>query len=178
MSVGVGVADIPPERWGWLSLATGVAVVDAVAPLLARPTSRPASNGPTTCWSMAPNSRASWPKSRGPSVVIGIGLNVTQVPDDVAGATSLLGSGWRRPTGRLVRALLRELGAGSPPGGNPRSRSPTLAADYRARSLTIGSRVRAQLPGGREVVGTATGVDDQGRLCLQTDSETRHHLGR
>ena len=34
MSVGVGVVDVPAAAWGWLSLATGVAVVDSVAPLL------------------------------------------------------------------------------------------------------------------------------------------------
>jgi BirA family biotin operon repressor/biotin-[acetyl-CoA-carboxylase] ligase len=32
--------------------------------------------------------------------------------------------------------------------------------------------VRAQLPGGKEVVGTARDIDDQGRLCLETDGET------
>ena len=53
-----------------------------------------------------------------------------------------------------------------------------LAADYRARSLTIGSRVRAQLPGGDEVVGTAADIDDQGRLCLETDGETRRGFRR
>ena len=37
MSVGVSVVDVPTAKWGWLSLATGVAVVDAVAPLIRRP---------------------------------------------------------------------------------------------------------------------------------------------
>jgi BirA family biotin operon repressor/biotin-[acetyl-CoA-carboxylase] ligase len=32
--------------------------------------------------------------------------------------------------------------------------------------------VRAQLPGGKELVGTASGIDDQGRLCLETRGET------
>src|SRR6185437_10591866 len=31
MSVGVPVVDVPVASWGWLTLATGVAVVDAVA---------------------------------------------------------------------------------------------------------------------------------------------------
>ena len=34
MSVGVSVVDVPTDGWGWLSLATGVAVVDAVSPLI------------------------------------------------------------------------------------------------------------------------------------------------
>ena len=53
-----------------------------------------------------------------------------------------------------------------------------LAADYRARSLTIGSRVRASLPGDRAVEGTATDIDDLGRLCIDTDGETRDGVGR
>jgi BirA family biotin operon repressor/biotin-[acetyl-CoA-carboxylase] ligase len=32
--------------------------------------------------------------------------------------------------------------------------------------------VRAHLPGGKEIVGTASGVDDQGRLCLETQTGT------
>ena len=31
MSVGIDVNDVPSETWGWLPLAAGVAVVDAVA---------------------------------------------------------------------------------------------------------------------------------------------------
>src|ERR1700759_3818521 len=31
MSVGVDGGDVPPDAWGWLPLATGVAVVDAGA---------------------------------------------------------------------------------------------------------------------------------------------------
>ena len=30
MSVGIDAADVPADAWGWLPLATGVAVVDAV----------------------------------------------------------------------------------------------------------------------------------------------------
>ena len=47
-----------------------------------------------------------------------------------------------------------------------------LSADYAARSLTIGSRVRALLPGGNEIVGDARSVDDQGRLCIATGDGT------
>ncbi|MBZ4575015.1 biotin--[acetyl-CoA-carboxylase] ligase, partial [Mycobacterium avium subsp. hominissuis] len=43
---------------------------------------------------------------------------------------------------------------------------------YRARSLSIGTRVRADLPGGKHVEGTASGIDDQGRLCLDSGGQT------
>jgi BirA family biotin operon repressor/biotin-[acetyl-CoA-carboxylase] ligase len=47
-----------------------------------------------------------------------------------------------------------------------------LAADYRERSLTIGARVRAHLPGGKHIDGTASGIDDQGRLCLESGGQS------
>ena len=44
----------------------------------------------------------------------------------------------------------------------------TLAADYRSRSVTIGNRVRASLPGDRAVKGVADDIDDLGRLRAST----------
>jgi BirA family biotin operon repressor/biotin-[acetyl-CoA-carboxylase] ligase len=183
MSVGVGVADIPTAGWGWLSLATGVAVVDAVAPLLEVAGVQAGLKWPNDVLAGPPNQRGKLagilaeiarPVS-GPVTVIGVGLNVTQAPEEVdgPGATSLLDLGVAAPDrDQLVRRLLRELGARITAWRVTRGADLQLAADYRARSLTIGSRVRAELPGGREVVGTASGIDDQGRLCLETDGET------
>ncbi|MGB2921893.1 MAG: biotin--[acetyl-CoA-carboxylase] ligase, partial [Mycobacterium sp.] len=48
----------------------------------------------------------------------------------------------------------------------------TLAADYRDVSTTIGTRVRAILPGDAEIVGTATGIDDGGRLLIDDAGTT------
>ena len=44
-------------------------------------------------------------------------------------------------------------------------------AEYRSRCTTIGSSVRAVLPGGREVVGTAISVDNQGRLRIDAQPD-------
>jgi BirA family biotin operon repressor/biotin-[acetyl-CoA-carboxylase] ligase len=171
MSVGVGVADIPPEGWGWLSLATGVAVLDTVSPLIEG--AKAGLKWPNDVLVDGAKLAGILAEAVRPFVVIGVGLNVTQVPDDVAGATSLLDLGVAAPDrDELVRGLLRALGARITAWRVTRGADRQLAADYRARSLTIGSRVRAELPGGREVVGAATGVDDQGRLCLQSESET------
>jgi BirA family transcriptional regulator, biotin operon repressor / biotin---[acetyl-CoA-carboxylase] ligase len=179
MSVGVSVVDVPTEGWGWLSLATGVAVVDALAPLLDGIGVRAGLKWPNDVLAGQPDSPG---KLAGilaevvrPVVVIGLGLNVTQSPEEVdgAGATSLLDLGVPAPDrDELVRRLLRELGGRIVGWRTARGADWQLAADYRARSLTIGTRVRAQLPGGKEIVGTATAVDDQGRLCVETGNET------
>ena len=47
-----------------------------------------------------------------------------------------------------------------------------LIEDYRRRSVTLGTQVRAELPGGREIIGTATDLDDLGQLQIDTGSQT------
>ncbi len=181
MSVGVGVVDVPVAGWGWLPLATGVAVVDTVAPLFDG-TAAAAGLKVGLKW---PNDVLAVPPGPGaklagilaevsrPVVVIGLGLNVFQVPYGIDGATSLLDLGVAAPDRhQLVCGLLRELGRRIVAWRAACGADWALAADYRARSLTIGNRVRAHLPGGREIVGTAVGIDDQGRLLLDTGPET------
>ena len=172
MSVGVSVVDVPVAGWGWLSLAAGVAIVDAVM----------AETGVQAGLKWPNDVLAGPPESRGklagilaevarPVVVIGVGLNVTQAPEEVdgPGATSLFDLGVPAPDrDRLVCAVLRELGRRIVAWRAARGADWALAADYRTRSLTIGTRVRVQLPGGKELVGTASAIDDQGRLCLET----------
>lgn len=178
MSVGVALDDaddVPVATWGWLPLAAGVAVVDAVSPLIQASGVEAGLKWPNDVLAGPPDARG---KLAGilaevarPYVVIGVGLNVTQAPDEVEGpgATSLLDLGVPAPDrDQLVARLLRELGKRIASWRAARGADPQLAADYRARSLTLGTRVRAELPGGREVVGTARDIDDQGRLCLDT----------
>ena len=170
MSVGVSVVDVPTTTWGWLPLATGVAVVDAVAPLLQATGVAAGLKWPNDVLAGGGKLAGILAEVAKPVVVIGVGLNVTQAPEEVTRATSLLDLGVAAPDrDQLVCSLLRELGERIV---QWRSAAPQLAADYRTRSLTIGARVRAQLPGGKEVVGTARDIDDQGRLCLETDGET------
>jgi BirA family transcriptional regulator, biotin operon repressor / biotin---[acetyl-CoA-carboxylase] ligase len=179
MSVGVSVVDVPAAGWGWLPLAAGVAIVDTVAPLLEATGVRAGLKWPNDVLAGPPDSPG---KLAGilaevakPVVVIGLGLNVTQSPEEVdgPGATSLLDLGVTAPDRhQLVRELLRELGGRIVGWRAARGADWALAADYRAHSLTMGTRVRVQLPGGKELVGTATGIDDQGRLCLETGAET------
>jgi BirA family transcriptional regulator, biotin operon repressor / biotin---[acetyl-CoA-carboxylase] ligase len=173
MSVGVGIADVPPSSWGWLPLATGVAVVDAVAAVA------------------GVEAGLKWPNdvlARGRKlagiltevaaaqrfIVVGIGLNVTLRDDEVpdAEATSLRSLGVEAPDrAQVARALLAALGTRIDSWRAANGADDGLIADYRARSVTIGSAVRAILPGGRDVVGVARSIDEQGRLHIDSDGE-------
>src|SRR5882757_1075537 len=169
MSVGVSVVDVPVAAWGWLSLATGVAVVDAITPLVEVTGVRAGLKWPNDVLVGGGKVAGILAEVARPVVVVGLGLNVNQAPEGVDGATSLHDLGVAAPDRQsLICALLRELDTRI---AQWRAADPQLAADYRARSLTIGTRVRAQLPGDREVVGTAQSVDDHGRLCIQTDGD-------
>jgi len=48
----------------------------------------------------------------------------------------------------------------------------SLVDDYRRHSLTLGTRVRASMPGDRQVTGVACGIDDLGRLRIDTGGQT------
>ena len=167
MSVGVRVDDVPTAGWGWLSLATGLAVVDTVAAVT---TVEAGLKWPNDVLAGGGKLAGILAEVTQPYAVIGLGLNVTQAPADVdgPGATSLFDEGVAAPDRELlVRRLLRELGERIRSWRAAHGADSQLANDYRVRSLTIGARVRAELPGGQEVIGIARDIDDQGRLCLE-----------
>lgn len=170
MSVGVGAAGVPPDAWGWLPLLTGVALVDAVSEV----------SGVTPGLKWPNDVLAGGGKLAGilaevaapaPVIVIGMGLNVTmtadEVPDPVATSLLMLGSS---VTDRnvLVRGILRALAGRIERWRSAAGPDEALIADYRRYSVTIGARVRASLPGGREVVGVARAIDAVGRLRIDT----------
>jgi BirA family transcriptional regulator, biotin operon repressor / biotin---[acetyl-CoA-carboxylase] ligase len=174
LSAGVSAADVPSDAWGWLPLATGLAVVDAVAAVadveagLKWPNDVIADGG-KLAGILAEVAAAK------PMIVVGIGLNVTLRRDEVpdGGATSLLELGVAAPDRtELVDRLLRELGTRVANWRAARGADTRLIDDYRAHSLTIGSEVRALLPGDREIVGTACSVDEYGRLRIATTDQT------
>ena len=53
------------------------------------------------------------------------------------------------------------------PGG---LRATSLLAEYRSLCATLGRHVRAELPGGRVLSGTAEDVDTDGRLLIREDA--------
>ena len=169
LSVGVGVGAVPSEAWGWLPLLTGVAVVDAVAEVtgltagLKWPNDVLVGNGKLA----GILAEVAAPE---PVVVVGLGLNVTEAPDPVATSLSMLGAS-RRPHRTLAEAVLRHLATRIGSWRTAKGADATLAADYRSRSVTIGNRVRASLPGDRAVEGVADDVDELGRLRIDTGDE-------
>ena len=162
MSVGVDTAGVAPDRWGWLPLLTGLAVAHTVRDL-------------------GVDAGLKWPNDvfvgsgklagilaevAAPTIVVGLGLNVSltadELPDPNAVSLSMLGHDVDRTAVAVsvLEALHDRVGqwrAGE---------LAALAADYRRASTTIGTRVRALLPGGYEIVGTAMGIDDSGRLLI------------
>lgn len=173
-SLGVDAAGPSPAGWGWLPLLTGLAAADAVA----------AVTGITAGLKWPNDVMVGEGKLGGilaevaapsPVIVVGLGLNVTltaeEAPDPRATSLLMLGS-TMLDRSALLGAILAELTARIDRWKTAGGPDPRLVADYRARSLTLGTRVRALLPGDREITGTATDLDDLGQLRIDTGAET------
>jgi BirA family transcriptional regulator, biotin operon repressor / biotin---[acetyl-CoA-carboxylase] ligase len=189
---------VPPARRGWLPLLTGVAVAEAITGVTAVPATlkwpndvlADASPGQASPGQASP-SHASPGKlagilaeASGDAVVVGIGLNVSTELAELPGrgpgalpAASLRVAGAAAETldrGPLLLAILaafeRWYLAWIEAGGDP-DRS-GLRAGYISRSGTIGRQVRAELPGGQALSGSAAGVDADGRLLVRSSSGT------
>lgn len=172
MSVGVSAAGVPTAAWGWLPLAAGVAVIDAVR---AASGVEAALKWPNDVLAGDGKLAGILAEVAGQSIVLGIGLNVTLRGEEVGqpGTTSLLELGVPVPDRTQVASeLLRALGERVAGWQAARGADEWLGAQYRRVCVTIGMPVRATLPGGGEVVGTATSVDEQGRLCIATGGDT------
>jgi len=169
----VSGASVPHPGWGWLTLATGVAVVDALA-------------------AVGVEAGLKWPNDvlvdggklagilaevAAPTqvIVVGLGLNVAltadDAPDPVATSLLMLGSS-ATDRNALARTILRELARRIDAWRTAGGADSALITDYQRYSLTLNSRVRASMPGDREVVGIARSVDETGRLCVDTGAQT------
>ena len=168
--------EVPPVRWPWLPLLTGVAVAETLR--------RTAQVEAVLKW---PNDvlvedrkvagilleRVETPS--GPAAVVGAGLNVTTRRDElpVAEATSLaLEAAAVTDRTVLLRSALRTLealyGEWSREGGDPAC---GLGDAYRQLCSTLGQRVSVQLPSGGSLAGVATDVDDEGRLVVDVGGD-------
>ena len=167
LSAGVDAADVPPAAWGWLPLAAGLAVVDAVEAVGVQA----ALKWPNDVLAGDGKLAGILSEVAGQTIVVGLGLNVTLRADEVGEplVTSLTDLGVADPDRTALAAeLLRRFGERVTAW---RAGDPRLMDEYRSRCTTIGSSVRAVLPGGREIVGKGIWIDDQGRLRIETEDD-------
>lgn len=174
--------EVPPARLGWLPLLMGVAAVDAVretagcAAGVKWPNDVLATGGADgTQRKLAGILSEAVTSQSGIAVVVGMGLNVTQTRHELPTptATSLAVEGAALPEREpLLRAVLDGFAADytdwAAAGGDAVASG--LAQRYRERCDTVGRRVRVELPNGRVVTGSATGVDAYGHLLVRTPS--------
>lgn len=108
----------------------------------------------------------------GPAAVVGVGINVAMTADElpVPTATSLAIAGPGAPdrTQVLLEAVaaIREGYDMWQAGGD--LGMARLATSYRSHCVTLGRDVRAELPGGGELLGRAVDIDEHGRLVVAT----------
>jgi BirA family biotin operon repressor/biotin-[acetyl-CoA-carboxylase] ligase len=175
---------VPVERWGWLPLLAGVATATAL--------SRSAGVDTALKW---PNDLlvtidGEERKTGGilaervgeDAIVIGIGVNISlrddELPVPAAASLALAGA---KITDRdpILRAILRSLAdwyaEWVAAGGDPTLCR--LQQTYAAGCATLGRAVRVELPGGREVDGTAVAVDGDGRLVIATEGGGEQAVG-
>lgn len=161
---------LDPATLGWIPLLTGIAAVDALRSTAAVPAALKWPNdvlieGRKIAGILAEVAGGA-PR---PAVVVGIGMNVSLTADElpVPHATSLTLSG-ATDTDRttLVLALLTEFARRYTRWRDSGWDSGPLADAYRERCATLGSRVRAELPGGGVLTGIADDIDPAGRLLI------------
>jgi BirA family biotin operon repressor/biotin-[acetyl-CoA-carboxylase] ligase len=116
----------------------------------------------------------------GPVVVIGAGVNITlaahQLPTPTSSSLALAGIAsfaQENVLDRLLATYLTELrrltAVLMAAEGNAETSG--LRAQVTAACATIGRSVRVELPSGQSPVGTATGLDAQGCLCVDLGSD-------
>lgn len=174
---------------GWLPLAAGAAMFDAVTGVL------PAGvrvgikwpndvqlDGRKVCGILSELVPPD-PAAAGVAVVIGAGLNLTmsteQLPVPTATSLALAGADaggaddHAELIDRVLAAYLHSLTAFVTAlwqGGGDAVRSGLHAAVVE-RCTTIGRAVRVELPGGAQLLGRAVGIDDVGRLQVRDDGD-------
>jgi BirA family transcriptional regulator, biotin operon repressor / biotin---[acetyl-CoA-carboxylase] ligase len=172
---------LPAGAFGWLPLMAGVALMEAVQRIaevdaaLKWPNDLLVNDG--KCAGILA-------EVSGDAVVIGVGLNVTTRADELPEttglpATSLKVAGAVAPDrDPLLRALLRGFagwyGGWREVGGDAELSG--LLGAYRRGCATLGREVRVLLPGGGELRGEATAVDNDGQLVIRSADDVTHRV--
>ncbi|MFJ4707975.1 biotin--[acetyl-CoA-carboxylase] ligase [Streptomyces anulatus] len=174
-SVYLEPGDIPVERWGWVPLLAGVAAATGLAKSAGVDMSLKWPNDLLVA--VAGEERKTGGilgEFAGDGIVVGLGVNVSlradELPAPTAGSLALAGAvSTDRET--LLRAVLRSLedwyGRWKEADGDAAASG--LQAAYAAGCATLDRTVRAELPGGKSLVGEAVAIDGDGRLVLSTE---------
>ncbi|MDO5731134.1 biotin--[acetyl-CoA-carboxylase] ligase [Corynebacterium sphenisci] len=175
LSVLLRPIGVPPARLGLLPLVAGLAVRDALAGLgVAAELKWPNDvlvGGRKICGILVEAASL-----EPPALVVGIGVNVDLAEAElpVPHATSLRLLGHREVDREaLAAAIVAALDARVARWG---ADAAALLADYRGACATIGRRVRAELPDGSAIAGTATAVLGDGELEIRGADGARHAL--
>jgi BirA family biotin operon repressor/biotin-[acetyl-CoA-carboxylase] ligase len=184
LSVLVRPTTVPQERLGTLGMVAGLALMHA-----ARETAEVEATlkWPNDLLVGTDRTKAAGvlsevaPGSPGAAAVVGVGLNVTALPEGAEPGPGGLPAGSFAEVGAKVTdrtaitaSFLRafnELEAAWRLSDGDVARSGVLAG-YREACSTIGQRVRAELPDGTSLNGVAVDVDEDGQLQLKLDDGT------
>ncbi|WP_460853553.1 biotin--[acetyl-CoA-carboxylase] ligase [Nocardioides montaniterrae] len=172
---------VPDARWPWIPLLVGHAVAKSLTALGYEARVK----WPNDLLLAEPGAGAGEEKKvggilveridtpTGPAAVVGVGINVSTTADElpVPTATSLqLADGPDAPARDDVLlgavAAIRESLDLWQTGGDPAH--DRLRTSYLSYCATVGRSVRAELPGGGVLEGTASDVDPYGRLVIDT----------
>lgn len=155
----------PSAGHSWTPLATGLAVQRAVSSLIP---GEPKVKWPNDVLVGGRKISGILCEMRGDAVVIGFGINLVQDADALLPtATSLREEGAEGDAESLsdqvlagvLETLRRDV---------PRLGMSTLKSEIESVCSTIGQRVRAEMPNGENIIGTAIGLSDDGGLVLRT----------
>ncbi len=178
---------LPVESYSWMSFLAALALAESVeertqvAPRLKWPNDVVV-DGRKLAGVLAQfvGGRAGTP----PALVVGIGLNVSLTDQElpVPTATSLLLE-YAGTTDRniLLKSFLRTFAAHyrafcavDGDAAAAWADGPGLAARAGARLTTLGQDVRAELPGGQQLLGRAMALDGRGALVIRDEAGERH----
>ena len=177
---------LPPDRFGLLTVAAGVAVAEAIEPFVSPHEARlkwpndVLLEGRKACGILLESSLT--PPNTDAVVVLGVGLNVNQAdfPDALADTATSLRLTTGRPVprapllARLLRALERRYDAVQADGAD------AVRTAYRERLAALGTTTTLRVPGTDQALsGTVVGITDTGALRLRRadGSETTVHAG-
>lgn len=157
---------LPPERAGLLSILAGAAMAGACREVCGAPVGCKWPNdlliGDRKVGGVLAESRIA--DGEVEHVVVGVGINLAQVPKDVRGAAAVGGCDQFELLVGFLGSFRRMYQPGHP------AFARAVLARYREVSVTLGAEVRAAAVGGRTVEGRAVDLDEGGGLIVETPS--------